>query len=455
MQEGRIRAAGTVALVAPQLEQRGEIEAPRIGLAAAERVSVDVEGDGLIFFNLGTDQLDTRLQVLGRLKADGGLAEVRAQARAGFADTVLNLEGVVQARGLALRNGRIVVDGGSAGITDVRGTLDASGSAPGARGGEVTVLGDKVGLFDRAAIDASGPAGGGQVLVGGNYQGQGPERNSSALYVAPGATVAADAQQAGDGGRVILWSDRSTRFYGSLSAQGGPQGGNGGFAEVSGKDFLDFAGTARLGAPGGAAGLLLLDPTDLTISNAVDSGVTAASPFSPTANGSNLSWATLNTNLAGSTAVTVTTVGSANVGAQDGTIQVTAVPAALQGSGTLTIRAAGDILVTAAGSIARTGTGSVVLNADKQVRLAGPVSMNAGGGNLEITAGTQGVAFDAAVSVPAGSLTVNSAGAVTQIGALTVAGASAVTARVRSRSVAAPAAPRRRWTTRATTSWAH
>ncbi|MFY9510728.1 MAG: filamentous hemagglutinin N-terminal domain-containing protein, partial [Rubrivivax sp.] len=100
--EGQITAPnGNVILVAPQLTHSGSIDARRVGLAAATDVTVDIEGDGLIFFNLRNDgTLDTRLSLLGNVLADGGLAEMRAAARAGFADTVLNMDGIVQARSL-------------------------------------------------------------------------------------------------------------------------------------------------------------------------------------------------------------------------------------------------------------------------------------------------------------------------------------------------------------------
>ncbi len=66
-------------------------------------------------------------------------------------------------------------------------------------------------------------------------------------------------------GRVIVWSDGSTGFYGSLSARGGSLSGDGGFAEVSGKGYLDFRGSADLRASAGATGTLLLDPDDIII----------------------------------------------------------------------------------------------------------------------------------------------------------------------------------------------
>ena len=76
--EGQINAGeGTVALVAPRLTQSGSINARRVGMAAATDVQVDVEGDGLIFFNVRNDgSLATRLNQLGNIKADGGSADV-------------------------------------------------------------------------------------------------------------------------------------------------------------------------------------------------------------------------------------------------------------------------------------------------------------------------------------------------------------------------------------------
>ena len=86
----------------------------------------------------------------------------------------------------------------------------------------------------------------------------------------------------GNGGRVSIWADRSTRFLGSISARGGLQVGDGGFVEVSGKDTLNFGGRVDLTATNGGLGTLLLDPTNILISNAVvDSpGVAAALPYS-------------------------------------------------------------------------------------------------------------------------------------------------------------------------------
>src|SRR5207302_4865774 len=64
--------------------------------------------------------------------------------------------------------------------------------------------------------------------------------------------------------KVVVWSDGSTRYYGSISARGGAQKGDGGNVEVSGHR-LSFGGTVDTTAPRGTVGTLLLDPDDITI----------------------------------------------------------------------------------------------------------------------------------------------------------------------------------------------
>lgn len=157
-----------------------------------------------------------------------------------------------------------------AGTAITSGTLDVShvGARPVVPlpqiGGEVNVLGDKVGLFG-TNINASGTNGGGTVRLGGDYQGKGTVPNALRTFVSSDSVINGDALINGNGGRVIVWADEATRFYGTVTARGGVQSGNGGFAEVSGKGFLDYAGIADLSAVQGQFGTLLLDPIDIRV----------------------------------------------------------------------------------------------------------------------------------------------------------------------------------------------
>ena len=134
----------------------------------------------------------------------------------------------------------------------------------GETGGVITALGDRVGLV-RANLDASGTNGGGMVRVGGGYQGQENIPNANRTFISADSSIAANALVEGVGGQVIVWADEATKFDGYISVQGGAQGGDGGFVEVSGLEFLDFHGQVDAAAANGQVGLLLLDPTDITI----------------------------------------------------------------------------------------------------------------------------------------------------------------------------------------------
>ncbi len=277
---GLITAAegGLIALVAPWVRNSGVIEARlgRVVLAGAMSATIDPYGDDLIVFQAGsevvarlTDPDSNPLAALvensGAITADGGRVLITVSMAQDVVDSAINMTGYIQARSAELRNGEIVLDGGSNGTTLVAGTLDASGLGAGETGGTVKVLGAQVALIGDARIDVSGDLGGGRALVGGAFQGLGPEPNARHTYVGGGATITADAITEGDGGEVIVWADENTRYYGAISARGGAGGGDGGSVEVSGKQNLAFFGTADVSAPLGSAGLILLDPNNISI----------------------------------------------------------------------------------------------------------------------------------------------------------------------------------------------
>ncbi len=417
--EGQITArGGTVVLAAPQVTHSGSIEAQRVGIAAATQVEVDVEGDGLVLFNVRNDgSLPARLSLLGNVTADGGTADLRAAARAGFADTVLNLEGVVRARSIGQRNGRVFIDGGSDGAVIVSGAVDASGSKAGERGGDVTITGDKVGLASGSTVDASGDGGGGRIRVGGGFHGaDGDMRNASMTVVQGGATLKADAGERGDGGQVVVWSDRSTVFAGDIQARGGAQGGDGGQAEVSGKQHLAFEGRADLGAANGRRGSLLLDPDNIEIvasgpdmrndgngddlTDLTPAGGTVTIAFGDFAPGGPTPTSTITAG-----AVTSQLVGSNVLLQANNNIKVDAAIADPGSSNTLTLQVggAGTINVNQAINLA---AGTVELIGNTSMAAAGQFNV----GTLKVSGGT--LTLDSAASVAA-TATVNIVGSAT------------------------------------------
>lgn len=133
--------------------------------------------------------------------------------------------------------------------------------------GQIFIFGNNINLFYPSKIDVSSPIGGGTILIGGGLQGRNNFPTAKNTYVGSGVTIKADALSRGNGGNIIIWSDKNTNFHGNISAQGGLKFGNGGFVEVSAKEKLIFRGNVNTNAVNGLAGNLLIDPTNIIIAN--------------------------------------------------------------------------------------------------------------------------------------------------------------------------------------------
>src|SRR6267142_1617814 len=421
-----VTANGYAALAGPQVRNDGVIlaRAGSVALAAGDRVSLDMVGDGLIKVSVDQAALNASAINSGRIEADGGNVLLTARSANALLDTVVNNSGVIRAHSLIERNGEIILDGGSAGVVSNSGALAVAGTDAGTTGGEVKVLGDKVGLFNGTRIDASGDAGGGTINIGGNFQGHGPLQNASQTIVARDAAIKADAITSGEGGKVVVWSNDATQFYGAISARGGSASGNGGSVEVSGKHLLNYRGTTDTRAPHGRSGMLLLDPDDLTVVH--DDSVATDSNNSPgpsfvanpaTTNPWQLLDSTINASL-NTTDVTITTSSSGSIQIRNDSGTVVIDPG-VPNIRTLTMTSAGSIswnggweyanigqltLNAQAGSIS--GTGNLLISGSSPLLLQATTGINASlngvtslaaastGGDVTVTVGSLSLAID-------------------------------------------------------------
>src|SRR3990167_3231354 len=203
------------------------------------------------------------------------------------------MEGVIEAKSVSQINGEIILSGGkNSGVVRVASKVKATGKNVGQKGGNVTVTGYNILIDDPALIDVSGDAGGGNIYIGGNYQGKGPLPNANAVVMLSGAKIKADALTNGDGGEIILWSDNLTKAYGSLSARGGIYSGNGGLIETSSHNYLDINGLeVNTSSLHGKSGTWLLDPTNIYIAlnqtNATAAGISGSDSSADTGSGVN------------------------------------------------------------------------------------------------------------------------------------------------------------------------
>jgi len=315
--------------------------------------------------------------------------------------------------------------------TLVQGRVDVAAPSAGAKGGKVQLLGERVGLLDGAKVDASGGAGGGTVLVGGDYLGgqtpsadlknlakqeAEPVKNAKATVMADTAEIKADATVSGDGGKIVLWSDEYTGFYGDLFARGGVEGGNGGFIETSSKNNLQAMGAGIASAANGTGGLWLLDPSNLVISSLASSGgsFNSGNPnvFTPdgTVNTAVVNNGTIQNSLNAGTDVTLLTSGAAT---GTGDITMTAgisKDATVSGTAsTLTMIAAGSIVISQAISSVD-GDLPLVLGAQSGVTIGANITTL--GGNLTVRGAT---ADGASLAASTTTVTMNS-GTVSTLG---------------------------------------
>ena len=405
---GLIKAgADGVFLLAPSVESSGVIRTAGgdLVLAAGRRItltSLDLDG-----VRVEVQAPEDEALNLGALIAERGAAGV-------FAGTLRNAgtveasavevgeDGVVRLvaqGGVTLEaGGRVAAEGRSGGTvhveseggtTWVSGEVSARGSA--GSGGAIRLLGERVGLAG-ARVDASGPAGGGEVLVGGDVSGEGPVPRAGATYVSADSTVSADALGAGDGGKVVVFAEGFANVQGRLSARGGPHGGDGGFVETSGLRSFAIRHTPDTTAPGGEGGHWLIDPNDIEIvAGGGNANIDSANPFESTDDSARLGIDLLVAALSGGQSVTVQTTESGADG-QSGDITLNT-PFGQElsiesttGTNTLTIDAHRHININRA--ITDTSGGAelhLVLEAGDEIRFRADVTLR--GGSLETRGG--------------------------------------------------------------------
>ncbi|MBM3599285.1 MAG: filamentous hemagglutinin N-terminal domain-containing protein [Alphaproteobacteria bacterium] len=395
----RVGEHGYAALSAAAVENSGTVEAQlgTVVLGGARAFTVDLHGDRLLSYQI-TAPVDrapeggsSLVSNSGTLNADGGQVLLTARAAKGVIDNVINTTGVIEARSARSMNGEIVIDGGTANVVTASGKLDASGKGDGETGGTVKLLGDRVGLMDGGTIDVSGDRGGGTALVGGNFQGKGPEPNAKRTYVAPTAKIHADAVTRGKGGKVIVWSDGETAYAGKIAARGGREDGDGGFAEVSGKENLIYRGIADLTATLGLTGTLLLDPANITIATGGGQPISGYSLFG-------------------------------DVPASNASIDPSAIVTGLNGAN-VTLQANNDITISnAIDSTGNAGNGNLVLQAGRNINVNANVILKGSftatandpgtdGTNRSAGAGNFGMSSGATINTSAtnGAITLSSA----------------------------------------------
>ena len=373
---GRISAwDGDVVLMAASVENGGMIEAPygTVGVGVGQEILLSQVGGERLFIRVGTQETNNEVGIdqAGLVQA----LQVELKSKGNPYALAIRHRGKVDALAMEEKGGRVLLVANE-GKTEVSGEIVATNAS--GIGGDVSVLGDEVGLFETTLIDVSGERGGGTVLLGGDFQGSNPlVLNARQTVVKEGARILGNACKVGNGGRLFVWSRSVTAFYGDVSVQGGMEGGDGGLVALLGDDHFDFRGTANRLAAHGKAGMLILDPTSITIADRSDANIPKVTPFHPlsTSSASFLNVSTLLQALEGGDVIVQSAGGS---GLQSGDVILNS-ELRYDSDFSLTLRSfipgvrAGDVLVNA--PIVNLGDGGVVLDSSRDINVSAPIEV--------------------------------------------------------------------------------
>ncbi|EAZ5628145.1 filamentous hemagglutinin N-terminal domain-containing protein [Salmonella enterica] len=321
---------GYIVLAGERVSNSGTVTTPsgKTILAAGKTVTLQLDNGGLTSVSVNGSVVNALVENQGLISATNGQVYLTAKGQDMLLNTVVNNSGTVEAKGLANRGGEIVLNGGDSGVVSQSGHLLADSQT--GQGGKITLEGQNIHLAGGSLTTATGKTGGGEVYVGGGWQGQDSHiKNASKVVMDKMATVDVSATENGNGGTAVLWSDDYTNFRGTVLAKGGAKSGDGGRVETSSHRNLQASGAVDASARAGHGGEWLLDPTDVTIVGAgADTGIDSATAdgtdiFTPTASGGQILNSSIVNQLNAGTSVTVKTSGTDTDG-ETGNITVNA-----------------------------------------------------------------------------------------------------------------------------------
>lgn len=276
-------------IVVSAADARRAVDALVVNTGTLEASSVQTRGGKIILGGTGA-----QVVAEGQIKANGqNGGDIAVTGRA------VMTNGVMTAIGTGGRGGNVSVvaqttsDAASGTMIDVSGVDGgaivhaASGSISSGiyratghtgRGGSID-WGGSVSLMS-ATLDVSGHAAGGVVRMGGVWQNPSSSgRDVNGVHLAASQNIVASSSTkilAGgmgshaSGGEIVLRAQADAFFAGHIDTRGGAVSGAGGRAEISGATIRLADGYAVMTGHTGRAGTLLLDPQNITITNAAN-----------------------------------------------------------------------------------------------------------------------------------------------------------------------------------------
>jgi len=427
---GEINATGPmgVTLAGGAVRNEGVINAGlgTVNLVSGSKVTLNADSEGLIQVAVDGKVLDNvydkegkkvefGVDNVGEINANGGKVYIETEAAQDVFSKLINQSGVVKAGSMVNKGGKIVLVSNSEGIIQNTGILDASAVESGAKGGTIEIRGEKVGQFGTVKADGLGAGGGGNVEL----------RAAKTVALGTHSATTANAGVNGNGGRVVVFSPDSALMAptAQIAVRGGDNSGDGGFVEFSGQKYVEVNGIIDRSAPRGKAGLLLIDPTDITINDAgVDDTLWTGDNWADDSARatSQIDIDTLIGHLANGDTIITTVSGSV---ASAGNITLNAPGKALTNTTAHSLTLTAENNITLDTAVHFSGSGSLNLNATGTVTLNNSVALNGGtfdsngtsftsgalgtittnGGAVDLSGHSAGITIGAAINTRGGS----------------------------------------------------
>lgn len=239
---------GIAALLGASVANDGIIQAKisNIALASGDKITLDLYGNDMLIVTVDApttatsvdengNSLPHGVDVSGQIINDGGTVFITAKAAQGIFDNLINMSGVVRARTVETKAGKIILLGYE-GTVKVTGELDVTGQRNLEFGGYIGIFGEHLIVDDYAFLNSSAGIGEsyhGLIWIGSKDQYNWisvPHTKTKTVYVGSNVKLNADATNSGSGGSIFVLADLDITFQGTASARGallnGGRGGN-------------------------------------------------------------------------------------------------------------------------------------------------------------------------------------------------------------------------------------